>query len=320
MSEPVVGAAKAELLEDEGRIPEAIDLWRSLLQADPRPELEHRLGSALLTNGQFVEAEGHLKTAMAGAPQMAEPRLGLGWLYYVTKRFAEARSVLREGLHLKEWAPGYNILGAVYRSLGDAEEALKAFEKAVSLDPEDSEALYGLGVELRRCEPARAEELFRRSLSVDPESASAHRELGFVLWKRGRLEEAEREVRRSLELDYSNPWAHVYLGNLLLIRGALDEAEAALKTATLIWPASTVARGHLGEVKFYQGHLAEAEGLLRSVLDVAPQDYKANLRLGEVLAAQGRVEEARSCLQRAVEVQPSRTQARKALEELDRQG
>jgi tetratricopeptide (TPR) repeat protein len=318
MSDADDKATRADALEEEGNLDEAIRTWRQLHEEEPRPEYAYRLGSALLTRGEYDEAELHLTAAVRGAPDMAEPRFRLGSLFLKKKRLQEARAMLEQGLRITEWPPAFNLLGSVCRSLGDKAGALAAFERAVSLDPSDDEALYGLGVELQTTHPGRSEELFRQALSIDPESAAARRELGFMLWKRGRHEEAEGEVRRSLESDYSNPWAHVYLGNLLMFRGALDEAEMEFKAALLIWPDMLVACSHLGQVLARQERREEAERLFRRVLVSDPLHYTSNLELGRVLIRQGRVQEARPFIERALAEKPSSKQARAALAELER--
>lgn len=317
MSGPQDLRERAQALESAGRIVDAIAAWREALAAEPSPEHAYGLGSALLHTRQFEEAERLLSKARQDAPRMAAAGFRLGVLYYETDRMPEARATFEENLRLGEWAPTYVMLGWVYRRLGDDQAERAAFERAVSLDPANDEALYGLGIQLRRTDPQRAADLFRQAIAIDPDSAPSHRELGLMLWKEKRFEEAESEVRKSLALDYSNPWAHHYLANLLTFRSELDEAEKHLEVAVALWPEVPFALCDLGDVLARQGRLEEAEQAVRSALALEPGHQPSNLRLGQILVELDRQDEARPFLERAQAADPSSRRARQAREALD---
>ena len=59
-----------------------------------------------------------------------------------------------------------------------AEHSLRS---ALSLNPNDDEALYNLGVLVRHRDPEEAIQLFSRAIEEDPRYAAAYRELGATL-------------------------------------------------------------------------------------------------------------------------------------------
>jgi tetratricopeptide (TPR) repeat protein len=60
-----------------------------------------------------------------------------GWVYYMMGRYDEAAQELRKAAEIVEDAVIFEHLGDVYRELNEPDEARRAYEKAVELDPEN---------------------------------------------------------------------------------------------------------------------------------------------------------------------------------------
>jgi tetratricopeptide (TPR) repeat protein len=60
-----------------------------------------------------------------------------GWVYYMMGRYEEAAQELKKAAAIVEDAVIYEHLGDVYRELNQPEQARKAYEKAVELDPQN---------------------------------------------------------------------------------------------------------------------------------------------------------------------------------------
>jgi tetratricopeptide (TPR) repeat protein len=69
--------------------------------------------------------------------------------------------------------------------------------------------------------------------------------IGNVLSKEGKLDEAIRYYRRALELDPDFAKAHYNLGNVLLDQGEFERAVIHYKMAVKLEPDWTEARSHL---------------------------------------------------------------------------
>jgi len=90
---------------------------------------------------------------------------------------------------------------ALFRAERQA-DTIKAYEEAISLDPENVELHQLLGVELdnqRRLPEAEA--ALRRAIALDPSSPACRNNLGVVLARQDRRDEAAAEFRRALEID-----------------------------------------------------------------------------------------------------------------------
>jgi Flp pilus assembly protein TadD len=134
-------------------------------------------------------------------------------------------------------------LGVLAYHRGDLHEAEELFRKSIRSCGDNALCHYHLGALLqqqRDWEGAAAS--FRRSLALDPRSADAHAGLGGVLYQRGERQAAEEILRRALELDPNHAHAHSSLGVALTARCLLAEAMAALDKAVALRPEDGTCR------------------------------------------------------------------------------
>jgi tetratricopeptide (TPR) repeat protein len=91
--------------------------------------------------------------------------------------------------------------------------------------------------------------LFSAAARVQPASALVRMQLGFALFKDGRLPEAEDEYRKALELRPDYAEARQYLGVDLAAEGRLEEAAAQLRRALDDAPRTPLLRAQLESVE-----------------------------------------------------------------------
>jgi tetratricopeptide (TPR) repeat protein len=177
---------------------------------------------------------------------------------------------------------------------------------AVEAEPESPRARFNLGVVLHRS--GRHEEAisaYRTALSLgggdDPD---VQVELGNVLAESGEYPDALGHLRRAIELDPEHAHGHFSLGRALEATGATAEAEGHYRRATDLLPGHTGAHGGLGRVLRALGRPAEAEVQFRRALEISPDLVAARLDLGNLLAASGRLEEAIDHYQALINLAP----------------
>src|SRR6266702_3304330 len=108
------------------------------------------------------------------------------------------------------------------------EEALAAYEQALSLDPNDADAYIGKGAALNRLK--RYEEAlaaFEQALSLDPNVANACTNKGIVLCLLKRYEEALATFEQALSLDPNDANAYALKSIILEQLGKKREAQKA---------------------------------------------------------------------------------------------
>ncbi len=171
----------------------------------------------------------------------------------------------------------HHDLGVEALRAGRAQEALREFDRAIEADDRFAEAHLGRGLVL---------------------------ELGF-----GRLDEAERSYRRAVELRPGYSEARNDLGQLLARTGRYQEAivefDAAL--SDMMYREPYVARCNRGQALWQMGRKDDGLRELRACLGAAPRYCDGRRELGRLLLGDGRVKEAldelgsyaRTCPQRA---------------------
>ncbi len=146
--------------------------------------------------------------------------------------------------------------------------------------------LYDLAYELgEKGDTEAAIRMWREALQLEPEDARAHNNLGGLLLRARRLDEAEAHLRAALRADESASNARSNLGLLLMQRQRWSEARRELERALELNPDLAEARVNLGGVLLVQGRHAEAAAQLRKALELEPWRTEAMTNLAWILAS-----------------------------------
>jgi tetratricopeptide (TPR) repeat protein len=128
----------------------------------------------------------------------------------------------------------YNNLGLCYDSLGQFDEAIQSFTRAIELNrrQEKPSAWPPLNlavslIALNRLDEAVAQ--LHEALSYNPEFPQAHYQLGLVLEKERKFEEAIAPLQRAMELDPLYPEPHYTLGRIYQREGKREEAQEQIE-------------------------------------------------------------------------------------------
>ena len=121
-------------------------------------------------------------------------------------------------------------------------EAIDAYEKAISIDPNYKWAWYNKGLVLNDLEKyENAIVVLNQVLRIDPNYEGAYFEKGYALGELGRHEEAIPVYLKELQLDPTDKWALNNLGWGLNELGRYEEALSYLDRSLKIDPNNTLA-------------------------------------------------------------------------------
>ncbi|MDD5674073.1 MAG: tetratricopeptide repeat protein [Chitinivibrionales bacterium] len=151
---------------------------------------------------------------------------------------------------------------------------------------------------------ANAEELYTTVIRKNPGSWMAHNNLGVLLSKSGRTDEAMTQFWKALEIKGNFDEAHYNLGMALLQTGHADEAMAQFRRALVINPDYAEANINLGNALMQSGRVEEAMAHFRRALETDPTHGDAHYNLGNALLRSGRPEEAMAEYQKAITINP----------------
>jgi protein O-mannosyl-transferase len=128
------------LLEDEGRVDDAIAQYQAAMDLSPRnPDIHDNLGFAFFKKGLIGKAMEQYRVALALNPRHADARANLGLALSKLGRTEEAMEQYRLAIASDPtFADAHDYLGALYQRIGETDGAIKEYETAVRLDPSNA--------------------------------------------------------------------------------------------------------------------------------------------------------------------------------------
>ncbi|MBI2314368.1 MAG: type IV pilus biogenesis/stability protein PilW [Betaproteobacteria bacterium] len=166
-------------------------------------------------------------------------------------------------------------LAAVYYSRGQLGVALEEVKEALGADPNWGPAYNVLGlvyVELK--EDSLAEQNFQRALRINPLDSDAHHNFGGFLCQRKRAEEGIQHLMAALRnpLYQSPDKSYASAGVCSLSRGDVKGAEDYFQKALRLRPTQPNALLGLAELSYRAGHAQSAKDFLARYMQVAQPD------------------------------------------------
>jgi tetratricopeptide (TPR) repeat protein len=293
----------AAMLHDQGRLQEAEQRYRIVLDADGRHfDALYRLGLIHLQQARFADAELVFRRAAKVDPRSADAQLHLAVALTGLKRHDEAVRRYEKALALRaDFAEAHSNLGYTLQILGRTEQALAHYHKALAVNPDYAEARNNLGTALAalgRHEEAVAQ--YQAAIALRPSYAEAHRSLANALGALERYEEAATHYENVLAILPNDAAARTALGNTLYRLDRIDEAIAQYEKAFAASPAHAEAHTSLGNTIHRLGRTQEAIEHFRQALAIEPSDPAIYSSLGGALVALGRSAEASEAFEKAI--------------------
>ena len=238
-----------------------------------------------LKAGRFPQAEEDLSRAVAADPanwklwnNLGVVRIQLGESESAIKAFERARQLAPQE------APPYFDLGFAYMKASDYEKALEAYRNGLARDPDDVVANQNFAFLLTQNGDFRdAIEPLKRLRSLQPQDVSARATLIEAYLKAGMTDEGEDEIHQLLSAHIATMQEELSLAKLLLADRQGRAALEVLRQAAATWPDAPEPHGDLGLLLTRgQQYEAAVSELGRAVqLDSNSAEYA--LGLGEAL-------------------------------------
>lgn len=219
--------------------------------------------TALAEAGKADEAVAELRKLLDGKNDR-DVYVSLSQAYEKAKNHAEQAKAIEEIEKLsttkeeKEQAAFLRAAMFERQKLYDRAEA--EFRKVLAVNPENAGALNYLGYMFadRNVRLAEAQELVGKALQLDPDNAAYLDSMGWVLYRQGKLEEAERYLVQAVEKYAKDPTVHDHLGDVYLKRGKLKEAIGEWERSLREYQATSPAERDPVEVAKVQKKLDSA--------------------------------------------------------------
>ena len=172
----------------------ALDEFREILEQNPDSSAAHVLtGEALDGLGKTPDAIAEFQAAAKVAPREATIHFGLGYLYWKSHQYDEAK---------------------------------REFENELSVDSSHAQALAYLGdIEMKRNNPEAALSLLGKATKLKDDIRFAYLDMGTILAQQKRYDEAVAAFQQAVKLDPAQPDAHYRLAHVYHAMGKAEESQ-----------------------------------------------------------------------------------------------
>ncbi len=204
----------------------------------------------------------------------------------------------------------WNLMGAAGAQIGQLDEAICAFQKALSIKPDYAEAYYNIGLALKKQgKPDEELEAYRNVLSIEPDYADAYYRMGNALHEQGKIQEAIEAYLNVLSIKPDCADAYYNLGNVLHAQGKMQEAIKAYKNALSIKPDYAEVYNNMGIALHAQGKIQEAVKAYENALSVKLDYAEAFYNMGLAHQEEGKQYGALEAYNKALLIKPDYAEA-----------
>jgi tetratricopeptide (TPR) repeat protein len=284
---PVKLKQDADKLEKAGKLPEAIALYKQVIEDNPRDwNVINKVGDLYAKLNRFRDAaEQYAKVADFYARDgfhlkaiaiwkkinkldatSLDPYLNLAELYGKQGLMMEAKSQ-------------YQYVVDEYIKRGKTREAGDVLKKMADIDPSD--------LKIR----SKLADLYTREGNAG-KAVEEHVAIADELTKKGHLAEALQVLEKGLKIDAKSSRLRLELGRIHLVQKNYDKAVSFLETAVEGAPGDPDIMGRLGEAYLGSKRIEEAEAVLKRLLEINPNDEDARVQMARVHLQQGQFDRA----------------------------
>jgi tetratricopeptide (TPR) repeat protein len=324
--------ALGQILELEGSIPEAAQIYQSALENGVVDEdIYQKLVNLALILEDYPRALSALEGLLAIQPNDPSSQLRAGLIHFKLKNFDQARDAFRSLVghpdisqdrvlfylaasheELKEWQPSAETYEKIplesdyfseariqaantwSENLKSPERAITLLQDALKLKPKQLDISLSLAAHFEKSERYQDGIELLSSLS---ESHPGHERVLFMLAalqdKAGHREQSIQTMKRVLEINPNNAHALNHIGyTLTLMKKDLDEAEIALKRAIQLEPENGFIMDSLGWLYYQKGQFKKSAEILERANALAPGQLVILEHLADAYHQMGRTREA----------------------------
>jgi tetratricopeptide (TPR) repeat protein len=303
--------------------------------AEHQPEsfdANFRFGKLLVDQGDARGALAYLDRASQLRPLDYEASYALARAQADAGDYQDARTRLRE-LQIdqdkaeQEKADLHHLLGEVEEKLGNSVDAVREYQRAVELNPSESN-LYDWGAELlvhRAPEPAI--EVFTRGNHLFPHSVRMLVGLGVSLYARGSYEQAVQRLCEASDLNPDDPSPYLFLGKIQSVEKTQPDALVERLRRFVTLQAENAMANYYYAVSLWKGRkapedaetLAQVQSFLEKAVHLDPEHGPAYLQLAILYSERKDFSKAISAYQKTIEVSPQFEEAHYRLAQVYRQ-
>ena len=219
--------AIAEIYSLQGNHTRSFEMMQRVLKADPDsvPTLRHFTVEAMKSGHSAAAADSALQ--LIARSDNPEDQYLAGAVLLDANQDESALGALQHYVAARpEDAKGWLAFGMANDRLSHADEAVKAYERSLQINPNLAESEFRLGLLSKvQNQPAAATAHFERALQIDPTKFRAFVEAGKIYLQSGQLPHALELLQRAEVLNPNDSETQYNLGLVLSKLGRVEESK-----------------------------------------------------------------------------------------------
>jgi tetratricopeptide (TPR) repeat protein len=257
----------------------------------------------------FAGADQSLRAYLRSQPNSSDALYELGFVLNRENRPADSLAIYTQAAGIATpTSDDLKIVGLDYVLLNDYVDAIQWLEKSVAFDSKNKDAWYYLGrAYYTRSQLNDARKAFQMVLDLDPRNAKAEDNLGLIFETEGNIAAAIESYRRAIawqqETSRIDEHPYVNLGNLLAEQGRSQDAIGPLEKAVAIAPNNAYCHLTLGVFYRKAGEMEKARQQLLAAAELEPDNAIAHYQLGRLYKDTNDLVHAKAEFERTAELQ-----------------
>jgi tetratricopeptide (TPR) repeat protein len=277
--------SRARYLFEQSNFDEAVaDLFLVLQKDTTHLQAHHLLADVYMETYQSQLALRTMERAANLYPDSIGSLLKLAEFQLILKQYDQSKQMIGKVMALDaQNADGLFLLGLNFKELGETEKAIAAFQSAVEIDPDLTDAWLILGNYMEEINSSLAGQYYDNAVRVSPNNIAALHSKAYYLQNQERIDEAIEIYQQIIEVDSTYADAYLNMGILYIL----------------------------------QERVPFALDQFNSLIDVDSTNELAHFYVGRSWELVGDIEKAKEAYQNAIKWSPSMKRAQEALNALD---
>jgi tetratricopeptide (TPR) repeat protein len=201
------------------------------------------------------------------------------------------------------------LTGDIYFKLGQYQDALGFYERALEKKSKDPDALFGAGMSsYESTDFEKAESYFERGVDTGKKKGAFLYGLGIAQMEMGNFTEADLNMRKAIEKDKDNPLYHLALAEInfrnKVYSISILEFDRAVELDTTLESSVYDLHYKKAQAQLQMRNVVKAIEEYRQHLDLHPGDTTAWLDMANICNLSDKYSEAAFCYERYLEIVP----------------
>ncbi len=237
----------------------SLNICFDIIKFDVTPSSRFEKAKQLRAEGNFSAAAYEFSKSLADKNYVKESLEGIGDVMKLLGNDPKSAEYYRKAVAV---APDDVSLRLSYArildNLGEENLAVEEYNYILSQGTENKEVLYAL------------ERIYNKKLAAKPNDADTIANLGAILQKQGKLEEALEHYKKAESIDPSNINTRINVGTLYQQKGDYRTAVVAYDSVLILYPDNIQANLYKAQSLAAQGESKEAQVYFKKVLHLDP--------------------------------------------------